>query len=463
MDLEIPEPSDVKLITMTINMELNIHINLDVAVRFIPLDDEIVGKVYGDYYEGKVNKKKQKYPSASIDDITGGFKNQCTFIINVGDKNINTKVFNNGKLVNVGCKKIEHVYKAAEILVTRFHNLSGCIRYPILQEFPFNKGTKKYFKDELRKRWGDMLMTLINYIDYPLDMSLLSNIHTADQAYKQFTCMLEEDPCVEDKIMYLMTLITLLRHYFPEKEGERTLVDFFDTPDFQSLLSQFIENTVINSDNKDIINITKTDDCGKDVSPLAGSNNREDGDYIEMVFPCYLHEEIPIKLDYSQASVHLINHVMNCNFLLDRIKVIELLKECDQIDKHIKYDPETYPGVIAQHKSTGIKIIFFNTGKINITAAKTFEQVQIIYQFVKDFCHDNYEHIVRQNGYINKQLELLDEMPNQLSIGTIYGKQYHILKKSHILTNPRNIYLLKKFNLIDKYDESESHVETDQE
>lgn len=413
--VEIPVTSDPKLITMTIDFKLNTHINIDVAIRYIPLDNEIVGKAYGDYYEGNIKHKKT--PSIPLDDIDNKrFKNQCTFVINIGEKLINTKVFNNGKLVNVGCKDVRHAYKTAEILANKFHNLTGLLRYPILTEIPPNKGIKKYFKDELRKRWGDLLQMLAYQMNYPMDMELLSESLTADIAYKKFYRDLEDNN-IQD-IMYLVTLIHILKRYFPEKEDNVLLIDFLDHPDFQYLLSQLIENT-------------------------------HEG-YIEMVFPCYIHEEIPIILNQENIKVDLINHTVNCNYELDRLKLIECLTESEDIDEQIVYDPETYPGVLASHVPTGTTIIFFNTGRINITSAQTFQQVDQVYQFVKNFCFKNYQRMVRT--ILKPQITENDDMPTQFPICQTQGKQYYLLKKSHIMANPRNIYLLKKFGLLEHYD-----------
>lgn len=409
---EAPEASELKLIMMTIGFLLDTHINLDVANKFIELDEQIVKK--------GGNK-------------VGGFKNQCTFNIKLPDKEVNIKVFNNGKLVNVGCKKIEHAFQTAEILAKRFHNLKGTIRYDIPSRFPENKGVKKYFKDEIRKRWGDMIQTLICHMNMDIDLDMFADTQSADQAYKQFLKERESNPQLEKDLMYLLTIINIMRRYFPEteKETDFKMLDFFDNPDFQQLLAQIIDNT-----------FTEIDENNPDKTSKG---------YIEMVFPCYLHEEIPIKLDNTRIKIDLINHGVNCNYYLDRLKLIELLKKCDKVSDEIVFDPEVYPGVISQHIKTKVKIIFFNTGKINITAAKRFEDVEEVYQFTKDFCRDNYHELVREKGYISKQNEYMDEMPNQFSLGQIHDKQYYLLKKSHILANPRNIYLLKKHGLLDCY------------
>ena len=109
---EAPEMAPLKLITMTVNANINTNLNLDVIARHTVLTDIILGISYRDIVRG-ICCKTTKNANAILnpgtaagagpeyyrtDSTSGKFKNQCTFIINAGDKNINTKVFNTLRL-----------------------------------------------------------------------------------------------------------------------------------------------------------------------------------------------------------------------------------------------------------------------------------------------------------------------------------------------------------------------------
>ena len=63
--------------------------------------------------------------------ITSGnsFNNQITFIINIGNKYINIKLFNNGKLQLTGCKSISDCEKATNMLLKEIKNYLKIFEY----------------------------------------------------------------------------------------------------------------------------------------------------------------------------------------------------------------------------------------------------------------------------------------------------------------------------------------------
>jgi len=50
-----------------------------------------------------------------------------------------------------------------------------------------------------------------------------------------------------------------------------------------------------------------------------------------------------------------------------------------------------------------------------------------------------------KRDYLAKMKSIHDEMPDHFDLGEHEGVQYVLLKKDHILQNPRNVLLLKKF------------------
>ena len=53
--------------------------------------------------------------------------------------------------------------------------------------------------------------------------------------------------------------------------------------------------------------------------------------------------------------------------------------------------------------------------------------------------------------YTNKIKEYEDSLPTKFEVGEVEGQQYYLLKKTSIMSNPRNLRILKKIGLIDKY------------
>ena len=80
---------------ISFSKKIRVDTKVDKNGKKFELDDEIIG----------IN------PSNS-----GKFKNQCTFIINIGDKIVNSKLFKNGTLVLVGCKSLEDGILAINII-----------------------------------------------------------------------------------------------------------------------------------------------------------------------------------------------------------------------------------------------------------------------------------------------------------------------------------------------------------
>jgi TATA-box binding protein (TBP) (component of TFIID and TFIIIB) len=469
-----PPMAELKLITMTINASIQVNLNLDVVARHTQLDDRIVGISYRDIIRGVCTTKskgrqghqgRQSHQSrkqvkeeddesaslstgsASIPDdtdadadadadgsaigltredadyyttnsVSGKFKNQCTFIINVGDKNINTKIFNNGKMVSVGCKSIDHAYIAADILRATFRNMEGLVIYTIPTEIVSNN-IKKFFKDDLRKKFGDLVQLLAHELQLEdFNLEPFCSAIGADEAYALFQEELCPSYCAD--VMYIYTIITILKCYYPEDE----LLDNFQSPEFQYLLNMIINHT-----------------------------NQETNE-ISCDFPSYLNNKLEIPFDHNAVSIELINESTNCGYFLNRNSLHELMLSLPSVVK-CEYDKNKYPGVITVYRTPtkDVKIIVFNTGKINITSTRTQEQVDQAYEFISGICRDHFEDLLLESEYHNKHKEYEDKLPTQFHVGMVDDQQYYLLKKSSITSNPRNVRILKLSGLSELYRE----------
>jgi len=427
-----PQMTPLKLITMTVNAFMDVNLNLDVVARHTELNDKIVGISYRDIIRGTCLKSKSKSRTGTgtkgedsedyytTNSVSGKFKNQCTFIVNVGEKNINTKIFNNGKMVSVGCKAKEHAEIAANILRETFRNMEGLVIYTIPNDILSNN-IKKFFKDDLRKKFGDLIQLLACELELDdFNIEPFSSATPADDAYKLFQNELANNPTYRIDVMYIYTIITILKCYFAEND----LLDKFNTPEFQYLLATVINHT-----------------------------DHEAGE-ISSKFPSYLNNKELITFDPQSVKISLINESTNCGYYLNRNRLQELMIDLPGVIK-CEYDKNKYPGVITVYRTPtkDVKIILFNTGKINITSTCTQDQVEQAFKFIETVCRDYFTDLILDSEYLNKIKEYEDKLPTQFHVGVINDQQYYLLKKSSITSNPRNVRFLKIKNLLNMYRE----------
>lgn len=420
-----PPPLDpLKLVTMTIDVNINRCLNLKVIAEHIKIDHQITGVKY-------LSIKKGDYEQ---DEKEGRFKNQCTFNINVGEKKINTKLFNNGKMVNVGCTDILHAHRATEILLQRIHNMNGVISYEIPLTFS-GKRLKKFFKDDIRKKFGDLCQLLVYYLELDMDIEPFNPEYTADESYNVFLDILNQDPSYSEEIMYLNTVISVLKCYYDETE----LLDRFGDPEFQYLLAIISNNSY--------------------------RSNTQNG-YITYELPSYLNNHEQITYQQDKLSIVLINESTNCGFFINRESLRDILEDMivddnDTVNtvKSCTYNKSNYPGVIIEYRTPTnnqqpnkvIKIIIFNTGKINITSARTHQQVVHGYNFIQSICHKFFHKLILSSEYDNRKREYESSLPDQHYIGTINGQQYYLLNKRKITSHPRNTRLLHMHGKLSHY------------
>jgi len=425
--LEVPEMSPVKLVTMTIQIKLPQHFNLKVMAESIAIDSEIIGVKH-------LYIKKGNYAD---DPKPGRFKNECTFNINVGDKIINTKLFINGKIVNTGCLSEEHAIISTNIVLKRLQYMEKVVEYELPDSF-CGKQIKKFFKDDIRKTFGTLYQLLICYFGMDTDLSPFEPNLTADESFMIFMDIIEDNSNKEDNynnklnvpyirdIMYIYTIISILKCYYPKEE----LVDYFDEPDFQYLLTV-----------------------------LEDSTDREKG-IIKCELPSYLNNTELIVFSPDNVITDLINKGTNCNYCVNRNVLYNIITNMidTESDKpysvvYCTYEKSNYPGVIIEYRliSKIVKIIVFNTGKINITATKTHEQVKHAYDFIKNLCSEHFDKLLLTSVYDNKKFEFETSLPDQHYVGHIEGETCYLLRKKSILANPRNVRILYDRGLIGLY------------
>jgi TATA-box binding protein (TBP) (component of TFIID and TFIIIB) len=431
-----PVPTPLKFVTMTMCNSLDKFINLWVLAKYYNPDidskcdsktSRIVGIKFENIVRGRVKRKKKKKKrivETKRKRFTD-FKHQCTLIIDCLGKDINVKLFNNGRIVCTGCNNIEQAAAAAETISKALKDLEGELSYGIPTEFK-SHNLKKTHKDDILDY--TTVIELISYeLDIDINLELFNPSMSKQDSYLLFEKELEADDTFEQDLSYILTLISILKTYYGDEYVKKaeTLKDFGD------LFDMLVEHS-------DLDNCT-----------------------ITMPFLSYLDNSKPIKQNHDNVRIIMINHTMSCNYSLNRVNLSELLDKDPRI-KFVNYNKVSYSGVKAYYncivdrmegKNNTITVIFFSSGKINITAARTFKQSDEVYKYITDLCENNFNELLMRSAYRIKKKEIENDMPDMFDLGVTDDNFHYVLvKKSSILKNPRNVNLLKNtFDLLDKY------------
>src|SRR4029078_3357650 len=129
-----PEPTALKLIIITCKTFLRCNLNLDLIARQLKIDDQIKGKkLLGVAEEGSIKTKSKNYRSnkskktkkKTQNSTRKDFSNQCTVIVKPEgfEKQLNLKLFGNGKMVITGGMTKEDGKCAVNVLKDKIRDL----------------------------------------------------------------------------------------------------------------------------------------------------------------------------------------------------------------------------------------------------------------------------------------------------------------------------------------------------
>jgi|688.fasta_scaffold121928_3 TATA-box binding protein (TBP) (component of TFIID and TFIIIB) len=397
---DMPIPSKIQMVTMTVGYNLGKFINLKVLHGII-LDQYIVGIKCDNKIRGnikiKLNKNMARNNAKSKD-----FKNQCTLIIackwriddvHDGIKLINAKLFNNGKIIFTGCTDIEQIKFALSIITERLYCLQTICDYN--NDIKTHKFNSALISDVIKKE----VIFNKEYIKIILEFMILNN----EIIETKINELCNADNYDIYKKIY--TRLYAIKAYYPIE----AIKDI-------DILPEYIYKILLNK--------------------------------LGNMFPSYIGNEEIITINHANINILNINSRMSCGFSIKKNVIYELLKE-DPCIKNIYYDENIYPGIKAQFQSSSetqkkMEIIFFNSGKINITSTQTFAQIDEIYEFIVSFCRKHYKLICIERDDIVKLNKHIASLPNQYIINS--GDDiYVLLKKTHIQSNPRNTYIIDNY------------------
>ena len=412
---EAPPMQELKLVTMTVETTIGHHLNLEVVSRYIPLDDVLVGVKCRGVTRGTVRNTESKT-----------MKNVCSFNAFVG-KAINTKLFNNGKINNVGCVEPNQGVVITQRLVRLVRGVRGHHVYHVNTAVLADERLKKNFK-EVAKQFCSIVPFLLDALELThLTVECFTPSTNPNSAYHNADKLLVSSPEHAKEYVYMLLVIDVAKRYYARED----------------ILQAGADGNA----------------CGAFIRWLHTCSDPE-RTHLSAVFPAYIDFdcEIPFTGAYK---INLINKGTHCNFLVNRDKLTELLAESPEVHE-VKYDNGRFSGVMVSLRTPPelvidpqkrlMMIIVFNTGKINITSTQTHEQVDYAFRFIERFCKERYDHIVSREEYNNHLLEYQMTLPDKHRIDPAPdGTPGYILNKRTIIMNPRNVRLLAELSLLDKY------------
>lgn len=120
----------------------------------------------------------------------------------------------------------------------------------------------------------------------------------------------------------------------------------------------------------------------------------------------YLQPHFDFKIEElkEKRKLILVNSNFNCNYYLNREKLVEILKKKYRIKCGM--DSCSYPGIQCKYKlPTGIEVSFmiFRTGSVLIVGKCNDEELYEIYNFLKKMFHDEFINIVESESMLEKE------------------------------------------------------------
>lgn len=452
----MPQPDQLKLIIVTCKTYLNCNLNLELIAKNLVLDDQIIGKkLLGIIEDGQIKKRTKSHkktikPGRKIS--RKDFSNQCTIIVQPPDsqKKLNLKIFGNGKIVITGGLSKEEGKYAVTVLKNKIQHLEDT--YQIIPNSHFsdhfeNIGT--YLK-YISKNY---LIFLKFFSLYGINIDLRLDIILNKKLVGKY---IDSDIKIAD----LVTHEIIKCDQPKDLEGYLRLIQTFNICHLYYPNDVFLKK--LNQPN-DFIHgiINRLYQFDRVTLPLTFDMDSFNRDFV--------------------VTVENYNTMFNCGFQNNREIFTQILNnkyKANGIIASAKFEPSNYQGINVKYvsrvlchptcKSTGskkntkclckeISFLIFQEGNMIITGGRHWEQLMDGYNVIVGIIREEYRHIVVAK---TKKISYT-ETPTQITKAGPEGQKLIFLnKKKQIMENPRNLFLLKKFGLFDKYVNTNPHIIT---
>jgi hypothetical protein len=409
---------------------------------------------------------------------------------------INVKLFNNGRLVMVGCKSTDDAHKAGDKVVNLINtNPQGHLVYQISDII-----LKEYDEREIVKFLTlhiNALKAILKYGKNIQDMyisseqEILNNSYLSNQDLKTLFNLDLDD------------VIKELKGYIPIKKKGRFIKSYYNNnnnnnnnpiptinitdpdgllnsveivvpepakkkmdPYGQKLVMSLIKiynimNIYFQEGDIDKLSVNKV---ATDMLDKLIQSYSMDKMTIEADFPIYVGDNIIY--DKSTMKIDMIDSCFKLNFNINRANAQQILNNKYSVVS--TYNSDTYQGVNSKYICTlgctatkhtmcnckktdkkkhlckcpctcrEITNLIFRKGAIIITGAKNWDQVLDSYHRISTILINEYDNIVSKQA---------DPIPKRLakSINTFTKDDFTYILPSHIRSNPKNKYLIEKY------------------
>jgi len=443
-----PEPDQLKLIIVTCKTYLNCNINLELLAKKLVLDDQIIGKkLLGIIEEGQIKSKTKKAMKTSRRTTRKDFSNQCTIIVKplTSDKKLNLKIFGNGKIVITGGLSKDEGKIVVNILKQKVKDLEDSYTIKPNSKFSDYFDSSSAYLKFIAKNYLVFLKIFSLYginIDLRLDLILnkkfIEKYTNLDQDLDLDQCdpiqkgfLQYNDPLDIDKYLRMVQIFNIIHLYFPNQ----ILLEKLDKPDnnLHTIMKNLYES--------------KTE-----ILPLTFDKDLFD-------------KEINV-------SIENYNTMFNAGFQNNREIFTQILNDkykSQGLISSAKFEPSNYQGINVKYisrvlcksncKSMGkkknhhclckeVSFLIFQEGNVIITGGRFWEQLLDGYRVITDIMKNEYSSIV-----VEKNITSTDDDNPPYIIKTLpTGKKIvYLNKRMQINNNPRNVFLLKKLNLLNHY------------
>lgn len=449
---DIPEFSPLKLIIITCKTHLNCNLNLKLMAKKLVLNQLVIGKKLLNVIEEGIIKTKSKTTHSRKNAkplrkmSRKDFSNQCTIIVksNNSDRNINLKIFGNGKIVITGCLSKEEGKFAVLALKERTQNLEDIYQIvPNSHFYDHFNNIASYLKYMGKNYLAFLKIFSLFDINVDLRLDLILNkkfvktypdndIEECDPIKQG---VLKCDTVADsDKFIRMIQIFNICHLYFPNE----IFIDKLDQP--EDPLHLLIKNLF---------------ELKPAILPLTFDKENFNKDF--------------------DVTIENYNTMFNSGFQNNREIFTQILNDkykTTGLISSAKFEPSNYQGINVKYISRvlctpqcispgkkknskcsckKISFLIFQEGNIIITGGRSWDQLMDGYKVITDILKEEYHNIMVKKS--TRQLNHTNDLPSQIiKHSTTTGtKTIYINKKTQITENPRNVFLLKKLGLLDKY------------
>lgn len=461
-----PKPDDYKISTMTYITKIDYEdktpfsINLDLFSRFMTIneiDENIkgeetregcfiglkssssisVGVEKNNIYKIKIPKKKSNniFKNYYVKETKmKDFNNQVTLIYKYwGCREVNIKLFNNGKIQLSGIQNEDETYfitnklidkiLSADIKIQNKVVFDAGINFIIVKTQDFNYYYNNEYFDNYVKLLNDKVSDGVNKF-----IKLYKTTNIDDNVITKWINLLEEE------------LNRMIIKYNIETD-KYNLIDELST--FKNIQRKNMKKMLIDIKllNRYILKILNIQAIDREICLKFETGEYKYRDDDGKIILC---DNKKIKISYCNLEM------LNCNYNINfNIKNNVLYKLFRKNKIFVEYEPDNYPGLklyyywnkndrhnpvcsceencartYKKDKCANITFLIFQTGSIVITNCKSYQQADDCYNYINKFLTDNYDNI-NSNIIVSNTNKTLKNYNNK--------KNIHYIKKSNII------------------------------